>query len=272
MSTPLPLREVLAEASTIAADAATLLMRAWRKHGAVRKKGVIDLVTDSDLASEALIRERMARTFPAHGLVAEEGRDTPVGDWIWYVDPLDGTTNFAHGHPFFCVSLALCERGEPRVGVVSAPALGVSWASAQGFGATRNGERCHVSETRALDDALCATGFPYDRRTSDENNFREFTAFKLRTQGVRRCGSAAIDLALVADGTYDAYWEQKLKPWDLGAGALLVREAGGQVTDYDGTPADVRTGRLVATNGHVHAETLALLAATRGSPATPRAQ
>ena len=260
------LAEILSTATGIAAEASALIMRGFRTRPAVTKKGAIDLVTEFDIASEVLIRDRLGKAFPEHRIVGEEsdaGDPNQESRFIWYVDPIDGTTNFSHGHPFFAVSIALCESGVPRVGVIDAPALGIVWKGAHGLGATRNGTPCRVSEIASLDDALCATGFPYTRRTSRDNNFAEFLALKIRTHGVRRCGAASIDLAFVADGAYEAYWEQTLKPWDIAAGALLVRESGGKMSSYDDAPFDVSNGRVVATNGPVHDELVHILAQTR---------
>lgn len=260
------LNEILASATAIAAEAAALIMRGFRTRPAVTKKGAIDLVTEFDVASEVLIRDRLGKAFPHHRIVGEEsdaGDPNQESRLVWYVDPIDGTTNFSHGHPFFAVSIALCENGIPRVGVIDAPALGVVWKGAHGLGATRNGAPCRVSEIASLDDALCATGFPYTRRTNRDNNFAEFLALKVRTHGVRRCGAASIDLAFVADGAYEAYWEQTLKPWDIAAGALLVRESGGIMSSYGNAPFDVGNGRVVASNGRVHEELVHILAQTR---------
>jgi myo-inositol-1(or 4)-monophosphatase len=244
-------------AVAIGEEAGRVLMEGWRRAPTVRKKGAIDLVTDYDLRSEALLRERMAEAFPDHALVAEEGEDQVEGEWIWYVDPLDGTTNFAHGHFFFAVSLGLARDGEPVLGVVHAPALGTTWAGAVGVDCQRSGVPCRVATGAAvLSDALVATGFPYDRGTSPENNLREAAAIIPRVQGIRRCGSAALDLALVADGTYDGYWEQKLQPWDVCAGLALVRAAGGTATDYEGKPAHAQSSCVVASNGALHAALL----------------
>ena len=251
-------------------EAEVYLLDAYRAGGSVERKGPIDLVTEHDLAVERQIRTSLAGAFPADAIVGEEAtavgapgaRDGAGAGRIWYVDPIDGTTNFAHGHPFFCVSIALYDGPTPEVGVIVAPALAVSWWAARGLGCYRNGARCSVSGTAALSDALCATGFPYDRWTNDDN-LAEHGAFLKRAQGIRRCGSAALDLALVAEGTYDVYWEQGLSAWDMCAGAVLVLEAGGRLSDYDGAPADARTGRLVATNGRLHEQTLAVLAAAR---------
>jgi myo-inositol-1(or 4)-monophosphatase len=261
----------MGRAAEIAAEAGGLLMEGWRRAPSVRKKGAIDLVTDYDLRAEALLRERLAEAFAGHAVVAEEGESTGAeGEWVWYVDPLDGTTNFAHGHFFFAVSLGLARRGEPVLGVVHAPALATTWCGAVGLGCTRNGAPCGVSrEASVLVESLIATGFPYDRATSPENNVREASAIIPRVQGIRRCGSAALDLALVADGTYDGYWEQKLKPWDACAGIALVRAAGGVVTDYAGRAASADTSRLVATNVRLHPVLLEAVREARAAGALP---
>lgn len=259
------LRGLRRHALRIAREAGSLLLARWRTPVPVRKKGAIDLVTEVDTASEALIRERLAAHYPDVPIVAEEGGGTPGDGLVWYVDPLDGTTNFAHGHPFFAVSIALCSGPEPLLGVVVAPALGTVHAGARGLGAERNGEPCEVARTALLADGLGATGFPYDRATDPDNNLREFAALKLRSRGVRRCGSAALDLCLVADGTYGFYWEQKLNPWDLAAGACIVAEAGGRVTDWSGGPFDPQVGQIAATNGLLHDELLAALREVRAA-------
>ncbi|MBC7171081.1 MAG: inositol monophosphatase [Polyangiaceae bacterium] len=253
----------LAVARKVASDLEPLLMEGFRSGTRIEKKGTIDLVTEYDRRAEAKIRTELLAAFPDHRIVGEEAPPEGEGERVWYVDPIDGTTNFAHGHPFFGVSLALYEGAVPLVGVVAAPALGITWWAARGEGAYRNGERSTVSANARLEDCLCSTGFPYDQWTSAEDNLREHRAFLAATQGVRRCGAAALDLCFVSDGSYDLYWEQKLQPWDVAAGALMVVEAGGTISDYDGTPVDARGGRLVATNGHVHEETIATLREAR---------
>lgn len=256
---------MLATALEIAEEAAALMREGFRAGVAVHKKGAIDLLTEYDLRVEEHVRARLRAAFPEHAIVGEEGQQQAVdGRPVWYVDPIDGTTNYAHGHPFFCVSIALWDEDGGRLGVVSAPALGVTWAAERGGGATRNGAPCRVSSRGELRDALCATGFPYDRWTSAEDNLREFAAFLKRVRGIRRCGSAAIDLCLVADGTYDLYWEQKLNAWDMCAGAVIMAAAGGTLSGYEGEPADPRSGRLVASNGLLHAAALEVLAMARG--------
>ncbi|GAC1571039.1 MAG: inositol monophosphatase family protein [Polyangiales bacterium] len=225
-----------------------------------RKGSPIDLVTEVDRASERAIVAVLARSGIA--IIAEEGAriegSTEIGSAVWYVDPLDGTTSFAHGHPFHCVSIGLVRDGAPIIGVVHAPMLGVVFSGGPRLGATRRDlvrgiERAlAVSHTKALDEALLTTGFPYDRRTSDDDNLAAHGAMTKLTQGVYRCGSAALDLSLVADGTYDGYWERKLKPWDVAAGMALVVAAGGVVTDPSGGEANMDDGRLLATNGFLH--------------------
>lgn len=259
--TPQEARAFADLALSIAREAGAVAARGFRQPKRVTKKGVIDLVTEFDTASEALIRERLTQGAPGTAVVAEEGGGSADAELTWYADPIDGTTNFVHGHPFWCVSIGLIERGACVAGAVVAPALGLTWQGAAGVKTLRNGEPCAVSDETLLEDSLLATGFPYDRKTSPENNFDAFVALKKRTQGVRRCGSAALDLCLVADGTYDGYWERKLKPWDLAAGVCLVLGAGGMVTDLQGGPPDPRTGNILATNGAIHDQLVATLRA-----------
>jgi myo-inositol-1(or 4)-monophosphatase len=240
-----------------ARTAAAFVRTGWRKHTAVEHKRTrIDLVTRFDGESEALLRETLTRTTP-FPVVGEEaggsrarGEDAPT----WYVDPLDGTTNFVHGHPFWCVSVGLLAGVKPVLGVVVAPSLGVEWVGHAGGKAERDREPCRVSAVRRLDDSLLATGFPYDRRTSEDNNFDAFVGIKKKCQAIRRCGSAAIDLCLVADGTYEGYWETKLGVWDIAAGSAIVLAAGGRISNRVGGSADITEGTVVATNGHIHEE------------------
>jgi myo-inositol-1(or 4)-monophosphatase len=248
------------------------------------KASALDLVTAADRASEDEVVAALRETGVA--IVAEEGtggRAPRRGEPVWYVDPLDGTTNYAFGHPFHCVSIGLLINGEPVLGVVHAPALGLVFQGSAASGGERvdlrRAERrsLRVSPFERIEDVLVATGFPYDRRTSSDDNLAAHGAIMKRAQGVMRCGSAALDLCLVADGTYGGFWERKLKPWDLCAGAALVRAAGGTLSHFDhsdrapnsqGGPPDILSGAIVASNGHVHAELLALLAPHL--PPTPR--
>jgi myo-inositol-1(or 4)-monophosphatase len=256
------LAELAGEARQVAEEAGLLLAAGLGSSSVqVEHKGLVDLVTDYDRRAEELIRDRLERRFPEIGILAEEkgGIDRGTGDVRWIVDPLDGTTNFAHGHPLFAVSIGLEERGELVVGTVVVPVLETTYVAHRGGQTTRNNVPVRVSAESDLGAALLATGFPYDRRTAEENNTRELAAFVRRAQGVRRMGAAAIDLALVASGVYDGFWEPKLGPWDLAAGTVLVRQAGGLVTDYDGAPVDIHCGWVVASNQAIHAQLLEVL-------------
>lgn len=224
----------------------------------IEHKGAVDLVTEVDLACERAVREVLAAHTPQIDVLGEEegGSDAPTR---WVVDPLDGTTNFVHGFPAYAVSVALEVDGDPVVGVVIDAARGVEYAAAKGKGATADGAVMRVSDVRSLDQALLATGFPYDRR--ERADF--YLAFVKRAleqgQGVRRAGAAALDLALLADGRLDAYWEGLLSPWDVAAGRLLVTEAGGRVTDWSGSPLDRNQPAPLASNGWLHDQMMAML-------------
>jgi myo-inositol-1(or 4)-monophosphatase len=255
---------LLAVALDAARAAANLALKGWRKHPAPTHKGRIDLVTQFDLDSEALLRELLTPSgLPVVGEETGGERSLDPNVPTWYVDPIDGTTNFVHGHPFWCVSVGLTLAGRPLLGAVVAPSLGTEWTGIVGGSAHRSGETCAVSGVTRIDDALLATGFPYDRQTHHDNNFDAFVAIKKRCQAVRRCGSAAIDLCLVGDGTYDGYWEKKVKPWDVAAGSAVVLAAGGRVTNYEADPMEVVQGDVVATNAHVHDALITELQAVR---------
>ncbi|MCA1591473.1 MAG: inositol monophosphatase [Acidobacteria bacterium] len=230
----------------------------------VSNKGDIDLVTESDLAAEKLIVERIRSYYPRHRVLAEESGVTDAdggeaSEYKWIIDPLDGTTNYAHGYPVFCVSIALEHKGRIVVGVIYDPTRDELFAAERGEGATLNARRIRVSETDNLNRALLCTGFPYDVRERGEFA-RHFTNFIMHAQAVRRDGSAALDLAYVAAGRFDGFWEEGLRPWDVAAGVLLVEEAGGRVTHYDGTPFDTYTPPIAASNGLLHEEMLRVLA------------
>jgi myo-inositol-1(or 4)-monophosphatase len=247
-----------------------VLEAGWRKNPEVSYKGRVDLVTEFDRNSERLLREELNRR-TGLPIVGEEegGTAAPTGGATWYVDPLDGTTNFVHGHPYYSVSVGLVENGVPVAGVVLAPALRIEWAGAvEGTYetklapearrvATRNGEPCKVSDTPELMRSLLATGFPYDVHTSPDNNLDRFVRLIRKSQAIRRCGSAAMDLCHVAEGTFDGYWERKLKPWDLAAGAAMVVAAGGVLSSFEGSRVVVTEGHLLATNGLIHGALLA---------------
>jgi myo-inositol-1(or 4)-monophosphatase len=246
----------------MARDAGGLLVQ---KLGAakVSRKGDIDLVTEADLASENLIIERIRSYHPQHGILAEEsGEAVLVGgkrsEWKWIIDPLDGTTNYAHGYPFFCVSIALEHEGVLEVGVVYDPVRDEMFAAERGRGATLNGRKIRVSDVEDLADAMVCTGFPYNVR--ERPNFtRDFANFTMAAQAVRRDGSAAIDLAYVACGRFDGFWEDGLSPWDTAAGVLLIEEAGGKVSNFDNQPLSIYTLKVLASNGLVHDAMLRVL-------------
>jgi myo-inositol-1(or 4)-monophosphatase len=221
----------------------------------VQFKGEINLVTEVDKACEALIVNGLLQAFPEHDILAEENEYPSLASpYKWIIDPLDGTTNFAHGYPWFCVSIALEVQGQVEVGVVYHPMMDELFTAIRGAGAFVNGRRLQVSTHQPLKGCLLATGFPYDRTPGNENNFANFFHFQLAARGVRRAGAAALDLASVAAGRLDGYWECKLKPWDVAAGTLLVQEAGGKVTDHQGAPYSIYDHRILASNGLVHDE------------------
>lgn len=238
-------------AETVAQEAGELLLRASALPLEIREKGAVDLVTNADRASEALILRRIAAAYPDHDVLAEESAEGAVrraSRPLWIVDPLDGTTNFAHGLPIWSVSIACVVDGQPVVGVVHDPSRAECFVAARGEGATRNGEPVRVSTRGTLREALLVTGFPYDVQTDEVDNLDHFARLLRTTRGVRRLGSAAIDLAYVACGRFDGFWELKLHAWDVAAGVLLVQEAGGAVADFDEGPLDLFAGEIVAAN------------------------
>lgn len=265
------LEEELAIAKEIVQEAARVVWRIYR-HGPKHiesKSTAIDLVTEADLASERLILDRLRAHFPEDAILGEETGAHGGGQRCWVFDPLDGTTNFAHRLPIFGVSIALLEGDTVLLGVTcDVTRQRVYWA-VRGEGAWTQGpdeespRPLRVSDTASLQQALLATGFPYDKAVDPDNNLAEFAAFLVRTQGVRRAGAATIDMAWVADGRLDGYWEQKLRPWDWAAGVVLVEEAGGRVTDYTGRPWCPSSRNIVASNGRLHDAMLEVIAAAR---------
>ncbi|MBE9205015.1 inositol monophosphatase [Nostoc sp. LEGE 06077] len=252
--------QIFLDIATEAALAAGAVLQGYlgKLEDAITEKGRPgDLVTAADKASEAVVLEILHRHFPLHSILAEESGKIGNQDneFLWAIDPLDGTTNYAHQYPFFAVSIGLLIDGAPQVGVIYDPLHNELFQAAAGLGATRNRRPIKVSETSELRKSLLVTGFAYDRRETSDNNYAEFCHLTHLTQGVRRSGSASIDLASVACGRVDGYWERGLSPWDIAAGIILLQEAGGQVTAYDGSPLQINSGRLLATNGYIH-ETL----------------
>lgn len=245
----------------MARSAGEVTLRHFRQLRGYEKKGTLDLVTAADHASEAVIVGEIQRHFPHHAILAEEGGRAGNADseYLWVVDPLDGTTNFAHGMPLYSISIAVLHRGEPIAGGVFAPALGEMYLAARGQGATRNGSPIRVSGVDSVGDALIVTGFPYNRREILDWLVERVGRALANGQGLLRLGSAALDFSYLAAGHIDVFYEVNLKPWDMAAGVLLVREAGGKVTALDGTPFDLFAGRMLATNGLLHEEMIPLV-------------
>jgi myo-inositol-1(or 4)-monophosphatase len=262
----LPFAAELAVARHAAEAAGLIIAQHWATGVPVDFKGDIDLVTAVDHACEVLVLKALGESFGDDTIVGEEGGgQTGTSGRTWYVDPLDGTTNFSHGVPHCCVSIALFDAEGPAVGVIHDPIRRWTFYATRGGGAWRDGLRMQVSKTETLERSVLATGFPYDRRSNPDNNLGRTGALLQRIQGIRRAGSAALDLAWVAAGWLDGYWEDRLKPWDVAAGVLLVTEAGGLVGDLLGGDFELSAGRLTASNGLVHD---ALVAALRSAPVT----
>lgn len=255
--------QILETAEALAREAGSLLREALGGVRDVEYKGVIDLVTEMDKKAEDLIVRGLRESFPDHGILTEESVETPSSSpFRWIIDPIDGTTNYAHGYPVFCVSIAFEEAGVVRSGVVFDPMQDECFSAQRGGGAFLNNTPITVSKTDSLDKSLLATGFPYDVRTSPENNLNNFSSFALRAQAIRRAGAAALDLSNVACGRLDGFWELKLKPWDLAAAVLIIEEAGGTITGLKGEDFGIFDGDVLATNGLIHSEMLEVLAAS----------
>ncbi len=236
----------------------------YRRHQ-LHFKGEIDIVTEADQHAEKMIVGTISTRYPEHDILAEESPARQTGSlYRWVIDPLDGTTNYAHGYPVFCVSIALARGKECILGVVYNPMLEEMFVAEKGQGAFLNGRRIAVSETAYLTGSLLATGFPYDIRFSNENNLDLFQALAVQAQAIRRAGAAALDLAYVAAGRFDGFWELKLHPWDTAAGCLLVQEAGGVVTDLQGEAYALGSPHVTASNGRIHAELLAAIKKAQG--------
>ena len=250
------------QVTTVARLAGELLLERFHQPRTVDHKGRSDLVTDADLASERLVVSWIEERFPDHHVLAEEGSATEEASedgYTWVVDPLDGTTNYAHGLPIWAVSVGLLKGRRPVAGAVCVPMLGELYAAEEGGGATLNGAPIRVSDAGSLKDAVLATGFPYDKHESVRDNCDNVCAFIKRARGIRRMGAAAVDLAFVAGGRLDGFWEEKLSPWDLAAGALIAREAGAVVSAYDGGPLDLWGGNSVAAGPGIHREMVEVL-------------
>ena len=244
--------------------AGLILKNEYGKTQSITYKGAINLVTEMDHRAEAAVIEILEKEFPSHSILTEEsnGREGS-SSYRWILDPLDGTTNYAHGYPFFCVSLALEKDGQIIWGIIYDPLREELFAAEAGRGATVNGRALQVSATRLMHQSFLCTGFPYDMRESTEDNLRYFSRFAKIVQAIRRDGSAALDLCYVAMGRFDGFWEMKLNPWDVAAGGLIVTEAGGRGTDFNGNPFTINGQEILATNGLIHEDMLSVLSKQR---------
>lgn len=243
-----------------AGNAGKILEKNFRGQLDVEYKGAIDLVTQMDKKSEKMITDFLRNRFPRHDVVSEEGTVLEEGSkYIWYIDPLDGTTNYAHGLPWYAVSIGLLRDGNPTCGVIFNPSSGEMFYGEEGGGAFLNGKKIKISTEANIDKALLTTGFPYYLRERPDRVTRNFNRFLTKCQGVRRYGAAALDLAYVAAGFYEGFWEEGLKPWDTAAGILILKEAGGKVSDYGGKEYSIFKDTIVASNGLVHDRMLEIL-------------
>lgn len=253
----------------LARKAGSLLMEKFNQSIEVSYKGEIDLVTEADKMSENLIIESIRKNFPHHGVLSEEsaaiGADLPTR---WIIDPLDGTTNYAHGYPVFCISIALEQDEKVILGVIYDPTRQDTFVAVRGAGAFLNGVKLRVSKTKELTRSLLATGFPYDIRESEDNNINYFNSMAREAQAIRRAGAAALDIAYVAAGRFDGFWELKLMPWDMAAGCLMVEEAGGKITDISGQLWRLSSPNVVVSNGLIHANLIDVLAVAGGRKKT----
>ena len=255
LPTSTQLQNLLDIATEAALAAGSILQTYLGKLEEIEEKGRPgDLLTAADKASEVAILDILTRHVPDHPILTEESGQlgTTESEYLWAIDPLDGTTNFAHQYPFFAVSIGLLFAGIPCMGVIFDPFHNELYRAAKGLGATKNRHRISVSQTTDLNKSLLVTGFAYDRRETADNNYAEFCHLTHLTQGVRRSGSASLDLACVAMARVDGYWERGISIWDIAAGVVLVEEAGGKVTAYDGSPLQLSSGRILATNGYIH--------------------
>jgi myo-inositol-1(or 4)-monophosphatase len=252
--------EFLRLAEKAAREAGKMLRQGMSQRREISFKGAVDLVTNFDQKAQEIIFSRLSAAFPDHGFLAEEGLcREKAGDFLWIIDPLDGTTNYAHRFPVFCVSIALKFQGRVVLGLVYDPMREEIFWAVETEGAHLNGQKIHVSPVDDLDRSLLATGFPYDIRESRANNVIHFNNFLVRAQAIRRCGSAALDLCYVACGRFDGFWELKLKPWDVAAGALMVKEAGGRLSDFSGAEFSISSAETLASNGLIHEAMITVL-------------
>lgn len=245
----------------ISKEAGELIRNAFGKSHSVKfKTNELNLVTETDKASEKLITDFIRKKYPTHGILAEEGSEiNRKADYLWVIDPLDGTTNFTHGLPIFAVSIGVQKNGETIAGVVYDVMRNVVYSAEKGSGSFENEKRISVSKNENLGHSVLVTGFPYNIKENPDKAFERFIAFLKRARAIRRLGSAAIDFCYVANGVFDGFWEVSLQPWDICAGKLIVEEAGGIVTDFDGNKIDIFTKRILATNKLVHQKMIDVL-------------
>ncbi len=249
--------KVAEEASRVAGE---MLRRHIDSSREIVYKGAVNLVTDFDRRSQEVIFSHLSSRFPDHDFLAEEDLCEQRGsEFRWIIDPIDGTTNYVHNFPIFCVSIALEWKSTVVCGVIYDPMRGEMFSAISGKGSVMNGHRIQISATEDLDKSLLATGFPYDVRESEVNNIDHFANFATRAQAIRRCGSAALDLCYVACGRFDGFWELKLSPWDVAAGVLIVEESGGRVSDFQGETASIYGKDLLASNGLIHEQMIQIL-------------
>jgi myo-inositol-1(or 4)-monophosphatase len=249
--------KVAEEASRMAGE---MLRRHIDSSREIVYKGAVNLVTNFDRRSQEVIFSHLSSRFPDHDFLAEEDLCEQRGsEFRWIIDPIDGTTNYAHNFPIFCVSIALEWKSNVVCGVIYDPMRGEMFSAISGKGSVMNGHRIQISATGDLDKSLLATGFPYDIRESEVNNIDHFVNFATRAQAIRRCGSAALDLCYVACGRFDGFWELKLSPWDVAAGVLIVKESGGRVSDFQGETASIYGKDLLASNGLIHEQMIQIL-------------
>lgn len=241
-------------------NAGEILKQHFGQLDQVEKKGAIDLVTVADVESEKSIVSDIRSVFPDHAILAEEsGLLEGQPDYCWIIDPLDGTTNFAHNLPIFSISIAFSHQQETRLGIVFNPVSGELFTAAKGKGAELNHRPIHASSTQTMEESLLVTGFPYNLHHTIDDLMRRFQDTLCACQGIRRLGSAALDLCYVASGRFDGFWEENLNPWDTAAGVLIAQEAGGKVSDFKGSPFELEGNQILATNGHIHSKMIGLL-------------
>lgn len=247
-------------AMDLAQKSGLLLKKKFNNTHKIKYKGDIDIVTEADKMSEDLIIDEIKRNFPDHGILSEESPAiTGSGKLRWIIDPLDGTTNYSHGYPVFCVSIALENEGVIVLGVIYDPMREDMFVAVRGEGAYLNKKKINVSSVKDISRSLLATGFPYDIRESKNNNLDYFNAMAVKVQAIRRAGSAALDIAYLAAGRFDGFWELKLKPWDTAAGCLMVEEAGGVISDITGQKWHLQSPNLIASNGLIHEQMMEIL-------------